>query len=469
MLNSKSFRSRILFIALALTSTAALTGCGDDPAPAVTASAAVSPLVVPISLNTLATPKVVSGADHACRLFSDGSVKCWGLNNDGQLGQGSITNFGDLPNQISTMNSINLGTGRYAVDLTAGAAHTCALLNDGGVKCWGLNNYGQLGLGDTLNRGVNSGEMGNFLNEVALGSNRHAVSIAAGNYFNCALLDNGDVKCWGQNFVGQLGLGDVTNRGDLPGQMGDNLGATFLGTHRTAVAIAAGTYHACAILDNGTAKCWGLNDSGQLGQGNTGTMFYIGVNPTDMETLNPIDFGSDRMPVAMAAGDRFSCALLDNGTVKCWGYNAYGQLGQDSNSNIGDLPNEMGNNLLSMELGFQRTAISITAGLGHACALLDDGSLKCWGLNSSGQLGQESTSDIGSSFGDMESLTAIDLGTGRIATAISAGFDFTCAILDNGDTKCFGGNAVGQLGQGDTAYRGYAAGQMGDNLLPIQF
>ncbi len=121
------------------------------------------------------------------------------------------------------MPTVDLGTGRTVLSVTAGMEHTCALLDSGDVKCWGDNTHGQLGLGDTAHRGDGAGEMGDSLPTVDLGTGRTAVSIAAGSFHTCALLDTGNFKCWGFNVFGQLGLGDAASRGDDPGEMGDNL------------------------------------------------------------------------------------------------------------------------------------------------------------------------------------------------------------------------------------------------------
>ena len=153
------------------------------------------------------------------------------------------------------------------IPTTAGSAQSCFMLDNGSVKCWGKNNLGQLGLGDTINRGDNSSEMGDNLTAIDLGNGRTATAIAAGNHHTCAILDNASIKCWGSNASGQLGLGNTSNRGDNSSEMGDNLTAIDLGNGRTAKAIATGDSHTCAILDNASIKCWGSNASGQLGLG----------------------------------------------------------------------------------------------------------------------------------------------------------------------------------------------------------
>jgi alpha-tubulin suppressor-like RCC1 family protein len=168
-----------------------------------------------------------------------------------------------------SLPAVDLGTGRTAAAITAGGYHTCALLDNGQVKCWGYNAYGQLGLGNSGDRGDGSGEMGDSLPAVDLGTGRTATAITAGIEHTCAPLDNGQVKCWGLGFFGRLGLGDTDVRGDGPGEMGDSLPAVDLGTGRTAAAISTGNIHTCALLDNGQVKCWGYNAYGQLGLGNS--------------------------------------------------------------------------------------------------------------------------------------------------------------------------------------------------------
>ena len=237
-----------------------------------------------------------------------------------------------------------------------------------------------------------------------------ALAVVAGSSYSCALLLDGTVKCWGWNSVGQLGQGDTDDRSDGPGEMGDNLPAIDLGTDRTAVAIAVGSSHVCVVLDNGTVKCWGSNSSGQLGQGDTD---HRGDDAGEMgDNLQAIDLGTGRTAVAVATGAAQSCVLLDNGTVKCWGANGSGQLGQGNTTVRGDDPGEMGDNLPAIDLGTNRTADGLVAGWMHVCARLDNQSVKCWGENGTGQLGQESTTDLGDGPAEMgDNLPEIDLGS----------------------------------------------------------
>ena len=210
--------------------------------------------------------------------------------------------------------AVSLGAGRTAVEITAGGAHTCALLDDGSVKCWGANGEGQLGLGDTDARGDAAGEMGDALPAVSLGTGRTAVAVAAGTDHSCAVLDDGSLKCWGAGANGRLGLGDQDSRGDAAGEMGDALAAVSLGSGRTAQAVAAGDAHTCAILDDATLRCWGSGTDGRLGSGATDS---VGDDAGESPTV--VSLGSGRTAVGVTAGRAHSCALLDNSMIKCWG------------------------------------------------------------------------------------------------------------------------------------------------------
>jgi alpha-tubulin suppressor-like RCC1 family protein len=307
--------------------------------------------------------------------------------------------------------------------------------------------------------------MGDNLPVVDLGTGRTATAIIGSTSITCAILDNASVKCWGSNSYGQLGYGHTNDLGDASDEMGDNLAAVDLGTGRTATAISFGALHTCAILDNASVKCWG--QGGKLGYGNTNN---IGDNSSEMgDNLPVVDLGTGRTATAISAGLNHTCAILDNASVKCWGYNNYnGQLGYGDTSSKGFYSNEMGDNLTAVDLGTGRTATAISAGFNHTCAILDNASVKCWGSNSNGQLGYGHTNDLGDGSNEMgDNLAAVDLGTGRTATAISAGENHICALLDNSAVKCWGSNSNGQLGYGHTNDLGDGSNEMGDNLSAV--
>jgi len=210
-----------------------------------------------------------AGDTHTCVVLVDNSVKCFGLGNEGQLGNESTSNIGDgVGASVASSSAISLGLGRSARAVATGTSHTCALLDNMTVKCWGYGAVGAIGSGSTASRGDNSGEMGDALPAVDLGSGRTATMIAIGSNHSCALLDNATVKCWGRSASGQLGYNDTVTRGDGAGEMGNALPAISFAAGRTATAIATGANHTCALLDNAQVVCWGDNAYGQLGQGN---------------------------------------------------------------------------------------------------------------------------------------------------------------------------------------------------------
>jgi len=412
------------------------------------------------------------GGDRTCAILSGGRVKCWGYVAYAELGYGDYKSRGDAPGEMgSTLPFVDLGAGRSAVAISLGYEHICALLDGGDVKCWGGNYFGELGLGDHDDRGGTPGQMGDALPKVDLGTDQTAVAISAGYGHSCALLTGGRVKCWGSNGVGELGLGDTVDRGGAPGQMGDALPAVDLGTGRTAVAISAGSAsdafydHTCALLDDGQIKCWGSSSGGQLGLGDT---MNRGDHPGQMgDALPAVDLGTGQTAVAVG----YTCALLFGGSVKCWG--DADVLGQGDMTSRGASPGQMGDNLPATDLGTGRKAVALASGYGTSCALLDDRALKCWGWNYDGQLGLGDTVNRGMKPGQMgDDLPAVDLGTGRraaaviLGTAASAGDEHACAVLDDGSAKCWG--VGGPLGLGDRQGHGAQPGQMGDDLPTVK-
>jgi cysteine-rich repeat protein len=417
---------------------------------------------------------VVCGADaaaialgyaHSCGLGSSGKVQCWGNNWIGQLGVGDTVNRGFNESEMGpNLPAVALGTGKSAVALSSGADTTCAILNDGGVKCWGSNAGGQLGVGDTANRGSAPNHLGDNLPAVPLGSGRTAIQVAVGHAHACALLDDHSMKCWGYNLHGELGQEDGESRGDVLGELGDALPPIKLGTGRSALAIAAGAYHTCAVLDDFSVKCWGMGDWGQLGLGDPGDRGYASGHMGD--GLPTVDLGTGRSARDIAAGEYHSCAVLDDGSVKCWGYGEYGQLGQGDTQARGDGFGLMGDALAPIQLGTGRSAKRVFAGVYKTCAILDNDSVKCWGMNYYGGLGVGDTATRGDGPNEMgDFLPAVSLGSGRTAKSLAVGDSHTCALLDNETVKCWGNNSYGQLGLGLWSTNiGDGAGEMGDNL-----
>lgn len=203
----------------------------------------------------LAARSVSVGATHSCLLLPSGRVKCWGDGSGGRTGQGSVVDLGDDPGEMAALPAVNLGVGRTATALSAGSNHMCALLDDATVKCWGNGLFGRLGQDSTTHLGDNAGEMAT-LPAVHLGAGRTASAVTAGQFHTCALLDDASVKCWGGGSDGQLGQDSTADRGDSAGEMAA-LVPVNLGVGRTATAITAGRSHTCALLDDASVKCWG--------------------------------------------------------------------------------------------------------------------------------------------------------------------------------------------------------------------
>jgi len=400
---------------------------------------------------------------HVCMMYGDNRLKCWGANVYGELGLGDTNDRGDNPNELgANLPAIDFGAGKLAVNHAAGEVHNAVLLDNGQVKVYGnssANSYG-----DSVTRGDEPGEMGDNLPAVDLGPGRVAKAVGAGHYHTCAILIDDKIKCWGNNFYGKLGLGNTTpGFGDGPNEMGDNLPAVDLGTDQPIVGFSAGHDHSCVLFGNGSIKCWGKGSYGELGLGDPATR---GDEANEMgNNLPTVNLGTGKTAVAISAGAYHTCAILNDGSVKCWGYNASGQLGLGDTNDRGDQPGEMGDNLPTVDLGAGKTAVAIGTGYFHSCAVLNDGTLKCWGGNKHGNLGLGDTNSRGDGPNEMgDNLPPIDLGSGALATAVTGGNDVTCVVLQGNALKCFGNNQYGGLGLGDKANHGDGPNEMGDNL-----
>ncbi len=375
------------------------------------------------------------GRYHSCALLAGGSVRCWGYGADGALGYAGTATIGD-DETPAAVGAVDLGAGRTATALSAGAVHTCALLGDGAVRCWGFAGDGRLGY-DNANS-IGDDEPPSAAGPVDLGGSAQAIT--AGRAHSCAVLEGGVVRCWGFGFDGRLGYKDTKSIGD--NELPSSVGPVRLGG--IATAITAGGSHTCALLVGGGVRCWGYGGNGQLG---TGTTSSVGDDEYPEEGAL-VDFGMGRTAVAVSAGDFHTCAVLVDGSVRCWGYGGNGRLGYGDTQSIGD--NETLAAVGPVDLGPKRTAVAISAGADHTCALLDDGTVRCWGYAGNGRLGYPGTDNVG----DDEtpgSVGPVDLGAGRTAVAISTGGAGTCASLDDGSVRCWGDGANGRLGNCSSA------------------
>lgn len=397
------------------------------------------------------------GDSHSCAVIAGAQVRCWGFAANGRLGYGTAPGGGDpisigddeYPDAAGAGAPVDLGAGRTARAVSVGGGFTCALLDTGQVRCWGRGLFGATGQGSTVD--VGDDETPGAVAPLDLGAGRTARAISADDRHGCAILDTGQVRCWGEGVGGKLG--DPTLPGNTAAPAA--VDTVDLGAGRTATAIAAGASHTCAILDTGQVRCWGVNASGQLGTGVPGT---IGDNEA-VSAGNPVALGPGRTAVAITAGAQHSCAILDTGAVRCWGANAVGQIGTGAAGTVGD--DEPVSSIAPVDLGAGRTAIAITAGSTHTCATLDTGAVRCWGDGAGGRLGYENVTTIG----DTEAPSAagpVNLG-GRAARAVAAGQAHTCAALIGGDVRCWGNNGNGQLGYGPgttfAQFLGDAAGE----------
>ena len=338
---------------------------------------------------------ISAGAGHSCVLRPDGSLRCWGLNGTGQLGNDQVPES-FVPLDVAGMS-------RNVVAVAAGGAHTCGLVLGGGARCWGGNEFGQLGDGRSGTQAASAVPVD------VEGLERDVVAIAAGSDHTCALTEAGDVFCWGRNVDGRLGDGTTDDR------------ATPVAVDRLdsdVVAIAAGSTHSCALTEAGAVLCWGGNTFGQLGDG---TM-------TDSATPVQVD-GLDSDVVAVTAGSTHTCAVTSGGDAFCWGSNSDGRLG-DGTTDDRAPPTSVA--------GLADTPIvAISAGFNHTCALTAAGGVSCWGGNASGQLGNGETAESGT--------PVLVSGLSSGVVSVSSGGFHTCALTQDGQVLCWGENVFGQV------------------------
>ena len=302
--------------------------------------------------------QITAGNDHTCALLDTGVVRCWGWAGVGQLGYGNIDSIGD-DETPATAGDVDVGGTVTKID--AGDAHTCAVLETGNLRCWGSGGFSNLGYGNP-NSNVGDNETPASAGNVDVGGT--VTQVAAGEFHTCALLGTGAVRCWGNGGLGRLGHGFIAIIGDdeTPASAGNvNVGSTV-------TQIAAGKHHTCALLDTGDVRCWGFGANGRLGYGNISD---IGDDESP-SSAGDVDVGGTVTQIV--AGEEHTCALLDTGAVRCWGVGANGRLGYANTSDIGD--NETPASAGDVTVG--GTVTQIDAGVFHTCALLDTGNVRCW-------------------------------------------------------------------------------------------
>ena len=358
--------------------------------------AAGSALVMPAA-QAMAAPKAVTvsaGYYHTCDVTTQGAVRCWGYNGYGELGDNSTT---------ASLKPVGVyGLGSKVKNVSAGYLHSCALTTNGKVWCWGYNGYGQLGDNTTTNSSK----------PVAVANLGKVKAIDAGYLHTCAITTKGAVKCWGYNANGQLGDNSTTS---------SLTPVTVYGLTKGVKAVSASYTGTCAISSKGAAKCWGDNTYGQLGDNST-------TNSNKPVTV----YGLTKGVKQISAGQYSTCAVNGKGKALCWGFNSQGQLGDNSTTNS---PKPVGVYGLASGIKTVKTAVY------HSCALTSKGKVKCWGYNGYGALGDNSTTD---------SHKPVNVYNLDKATKVSVGYLHTCVATAKKAVKCWGYNAYGQVGDNTT-------------------
>ncbi len=350
----------------------------------------------PVQVSGLTNITAITGGDrHSFALKSDGTVKGWGSNDDNRLTLVGVA----VKQRLAQYNA----TSTEFVSISSGAYHTLGLKSNGTVWAWGKNDNGQLGDGTTTSRST----------PVQVGSLSNIIAVAAGRFHSLALRNDGLVFGWGLNGDGQLGIGNNSSQ-NAPVQMNIS----------NVAAIAGGGFHSLMLKNGGILWGTGSNYRGQLADGST--------TPRN----NPVQNNNFSNVAAISAGFDHSFALLTDGTIRTWGWNLYGQLGDgfsyDSGTNNPRNPGLSG-------------VTAISAGAYHSLAVLSDGTVRAWGLNSDGQLGDGTTGD-----GNGRRLSPVTVSGLSGAAAVAGAERHSFAVLSNGTVRSWGLNSDGQLGDGTT-------------------
>jgi len=364
------------------------------------------------------------GTDRSCAVFEDGGVRCWGAAPLGYPAEVGPVGDDESPAEVG-----DVPTGGEIKQVALGHDFTCFLYSAGNVRCVGSNSIGQLGYGHEEAVSPRPDEVA----DVSLGE--PAKSLAAGFSHTCAVLESGAVRCWGQSPFGGAALG----YGDGEGKVGDDeipSDNPTVEVGSAVEAITAGTFYTCALLGgaDGRIRCWGYNPSGQLGYGNEDT---IGDNE-DPSAAGDVDVGGEVLE--LQSYGLATCALLDGGDVRCWGEGSsvlgYGNMqtwGRDEEAKYAP----------TVTLG----GVAIAIAGGPKCATMSDDSLRCWGTNEYGQLGLGHMETIGDSEDPVEEdPIAIDGRVLKVARGVSE--HHACALIEGGAVRCWGKNESGQLGLG---------------------
>ncbi|CAN3977488.1 RCC1-like domain-containing protein [Kitasatospora purpeofusca] len=368
-----------------------------------------------------------------------GTAVAWGGNGYGQLGDGTTVGDSTTPTPVCGAAPCTAPLAEV-VSVAAGLLHSIALRSDGTVLAWGYNHEGELGDGTghdriTPTRVCDVGQTApcsSYLHDV--------VAVAAGDWHSLALLADGSIVAWGLNSSGQLGDGTTDNRA-----------VPVLTGAANAVAVSAGADHSMALGTDGFVLTWGDNGHGQLGDGST-------TDRTRPYAVCLDDFCDPRdQVIAIAGGGDRSVALRREGTVMAWGENTVGQLGDGTTVDRG-LPVWVCATGATAPCGSAGTVLggitAIAAGVGHTVALRSDGTLRAWGGNGFGQLGDGTYTSRSTPVRVCAGNTTAPCGTFQSGiSAIAAGFEFSVALRSDGGVRAWGNNDHGQLGDGTAQYR----------------
>lgn len=378
------------------------------------------------------------GLTHSCFVRSWGLVQCWGDNSHGQLGYGHKRDVGIAQTPTRITDWVNLGQGVSAVDVCASTHHSCAVLSDRSLSCWGRNSVGQLGYG--MGAEIFGDDEIPGLRRVDLGPGAQVLAVTCGGLTTCVLRGDGRVTCWGNGADGLLGNGTTRGVGldDVPGNRSIDFGPGAVAT-----SVSMGTSHACASFQDGTVSCWGEGTLGRLGYGNEDS-----IGDDEVPGTRRVDLGPGSFAVSVSVGRSHSCAVFVDGSVACWGFPNDGLLGSASSERIGD--NEVPG-VRRVDFGPRSVALRVSAAAAHSCATFSDGSAVCWGTNSLGSLGFDpsTTPFIGrdSVPGDLR-IPATRSSHVYFGLAGGSTERFSCFVWISGGITCVGNMAHGELGLG---------------------